>query len=325
MKKILSFVLAVFMVAGVAASAFAATTPTVYVDDTSAIYVLNTDTSVFEIADLDKVSPTDTLAIEIKGENASDKKEVTKFKAFFDSNRGTLAEGPAIENIKTSVNGATAYIYAVTFKLPDAGTAPVDIAGNIAVAKTLTSSKATDTPKYTLEVTSVYDTQEVSGTSATVNGTNKQYVLKFVDVTEVDIEFGNDLALFTVNASGQEKVNVKYSTKFNADFASKYQNANVEFVTFVKNPSFNRTGDLYIYAEKDTFIYEVTEDGAKAISSATYDEDYAAWKIKTRTLGAYAISDVELKTETAPESSIPAEESKPVDNGNAKPNPGTGR
>ena len=33
---------------------------------------------------------------------------------------------------------------------------------------------------------------------------------------------------------------------------------------------------MYIYAEdKDTFVYEVTEDGAKAID-ATWNEDYEA-------------------------------------------------
>ena len=48
-----------------------------------------------------------------------------------------------------------------------------------------------------------------------------------------------------------------------------------------------------IYADEDAFVYEVTADGAKALD-ATWDEDYEAWKFRTRSLTSYVISDVEL-------------------------------
>ena len=38
----------------------------------------------------------------------------------------------------------------------------------------------------------------------------------------------------------------------------------------------------------------MTADGLKEISKAEYDEDYGAWKIRTRKLGSYVVSDTEL-------------------------------
>ena len=66
-----------------------------------------------------------------------------------------------------------------------------------------------------------------------------------------------------------------------------------DFITFKGEPSFNKNGTLYIYADKDSFLYQVVDGELKAVD-AEYDEDYEAWEFKTRKLTAYAISDVEL-------------------------------
>ena len=99
-----------------------------------------------------------------------------------------------------------------------------------------------------------------------------------------------------------------------------YDYANIDFLTFEATPSFNKIGSLYIYADEDAFVYEVTADGAKKLD-ATWDEDYEAWVVKTRTLKAYAISDVELDEKTATEDKDDA--SSTTDGG--KENPDTGR
>ena len=99
-----------------------------------------------------------------------------------------------------------------------------------------------------------------------------------------------------------------------------YDYANIDFVNFEGKPSFNKAGTLYIYADEDSFIYEVTEDGAKAIK-AEWDEDYEAWTFKTRTLKSYAISDVELDEKTVTEDKD--DTSSTTDGG--KTNPDTGR
>ena len=97
-----------------------------------------------------------------------------------------------------------------------------------------------------------------------------------------------------------------------------YEYANIDFVTFVGQPSFNKTGTLYIYAPEDSFVYEVTAEGAKAVN-ATWNEDYEAWELRTRTLATYAISDTELDEKTVTED----KDDTTTDGG--KENPDTGR
>ena len=99
-----------------------------------------------------------------------------------------------------------------------------------------------------------------------------------------------------------------------------YDYANIDFVNFEFEPSFNKNGTAYIYADEDAYIYEVTADGAKEIKGLKWDEDYEAWTFKTRTLKSYAISDVELDEKTKTEDKY--ESSKPE---GGKENPDTGR
>ncbi len=204
-----------------------------------------------------------------------------------------------------------------------------DLAGTIRVAKTTSA----DAEKVDFEIEVGYGKEEVTDS---VTYDDDKPVLDFDDVEDViDIEFGDD-ALFTVDVTGQGKVNVKFDTKFDADIAAKYPEANLEFVRWTANPTFNRTGDLYIYADEDTFLYEVTADGLKEVKKAEYDEDYGAHYLRTRRLGTYVISDVELDLAASSEnaSSSGTSSSNPSTGGttgttqgntNVKPNPNTGR
>lgn len=79
---------------------------------------------------------------------------------------------------------------------------------------------------------------------------------------EFEVEFGDD-ARFVFNARGQSKLNLAYNTKYDKDFAYDYDDANIDFLTFEGEPTTNRTGTLYIYADEDSYIYEVTSKGAK--------------------------------------------------------------
>ena len=129
---------------------------------------------------------------------------------------------------------------------------------------------------------------------------------------EESLEFG-DVALFEVDTNGQSTdLYLGWNTTFNSTVAAKYPDANIDFVTFPATPVFNRNGDLYLYADEDTYFYEVADNEIKA-TKAVYDEDYGAFALKTRKLGSYAISDKELKIATAAVSSSEAtvEEEKP--------------
>lgn len=158
---------------------------------------------------------------------------------------------------------------------------------------------------------------------------DKNGAVKFSDdAEEVTLYFGaNEDAWFTFNAKGQGALNFGYTLKFNKEIADLFPKANIDFISWNAEPATNRTGDLYITADEDTFLYEVTENGIKEVKGAKYDEDEGAWHIRTRKLGAYAISDIELDTSVKVEgkdeaSSNSSTSSKP--NGD-KHNPDTGR
>lgn len=157
-------------------------------------------------------------------------------------------------------------------------------------------------------------------------------VVSFADDAsdEFTVEFGDD-AYFVFNARGQGKLNLAYNTKYNKDFAYDYDDANIDFINFEGEPTTNRTGTLYIYADEDSYIYEVTSKGAKKINGAYYDDDEEAWVIRTRNLTSYAISDKKLKTvdqmDNGSSSSSGSNSGSNSGSGsnNGKPNPDTGR
>lgn len=157
-------------------------------------------------------------------------------------------------------------------------------------------------------------------------------VVSFADDAsdEFTVEFGDD-AYFVFNARGQGKLNLAYNTKYNKDFAYDYDDANIDFINFEGEPTTNRTGTLYIYADEDSYIYEVTSKGAKKINGAYYDDDEEAWVIRTRNLTSYAISDKKLKTvdqmDNGSSSSSGSNSGSTSGSGsnNGKPNPDTGR
>lgn len=157
-------------------------------------------------------------------------------------------------------------------------------------------------------------------------------VVSFADDAsdEFEVEFGDD-AYFVFNARGQGKLNLAYNTKYNREFAYDYDDANIDFINFEGEPSTNRTGTLYIYADEDSYIYEVTSKGAKKINGAYYDDDEEAWVIRTRNLTSYAISDKKLKTvdqmDNGSSSSSGSNSGSTSGSGsnNGKPNPDTGR
>ena len=211
------------------------------------------------------------------------------------------------------------YVYCAIITLPEnKGNKAVDLAGTIKVGANSTSAKKSK--GIDIELTYLPDkrTEPLFDGGELTSG--KTGIVEFdKDAGEIDIDF-EDVATFTVDVSSQGKLNMEWNTTFDKEFGKKYDYANLEFITFEGEPSFNKTGTLYIYAEdKNTFVYEATEDGAKAVK-AEWNEDYEAWEIKTRKLTSYVLSDVELDKQTVTEDKN--ESSKPESD---KANPDTGR
>ena len=257
--------------------------------------------------------------------------DVKGYKVYADWKVGGQDVNPEIKYVKfAGSDGKYSYGYAAVITLPETESTKVfDLAGTLSVAKT--NSKAKDAiaqNKFS------FDTSYASTTSMKDKFDGGDLgkggaIVKFADdCGEIDIEFGEE-AMFTVNASGQGKLNLKYNTDFNAEFAAMYKNANIDFLTFTGEPTFNRNGTLYIYAKEDSYLYEVTDKGAKELD-AVWDENYEAWKLTTRTLGSYAVSDTKLdaKTESSDKEESSSESAQSGSSSMAdtgKLNPDTGR
>ena len=341
MKKILALTLAAVMAAGMTTVAFAADVEVDSVEfgDRATLFKYSSDDNIGKVVPADErdvLEPGATyyISLKVNGDETVltendidyDSSDMNKYKAFFDEKYGELGDFEVdYKKIETYSDREQAwdekgdYRYVVVFTTPeDNDSNPYyDVAGSIKVGTS--SSKANKTTGYPLDVTIAKDyIKEFDGDFVTYdNGA----VVKFEkDLGEIDIDFGDE-AMFTVDATGQGRLNLIWNTDFNKEFAADYDYANIDFLTFVGEPSFNKTGVMYIYAPEDSFIYEVTEDGAKAIN-ATWDEDYEAWTFRTRTLGSYAISDVELDEKTVTDDKD--DSSSTTEDGNKK-NPDTGR
>ena len=340
MKKIFALALAALMTAGMTTVAFAADDAYLQFGTKGQVVVDMNDDGKFlgdgkdEVADftddkvdLSKVPGGKKIAIVLKsskGGYITDKEDIKSYKVKTEWSVGDLDEKAAIELVKFD----SGYLYAVTFTLPEgAETKYQDLAGEVSIYKNSSDlKKDSDKVGITLNFGAEYGykTEDYDA----VADWDKVEVVDFDDVEgEETLTFGDDFE-FEVDVTGQGKLNLKWNNDFNKEFAAMYDYANIDFITFEKEPSFNKNGTAYIYADEDAYIYEVTADGAKEIKGLKWDEDYEAWKLTTRTLTSYAVSDVELDVKTSTDEDTDTDTDTGSDSStdtSEKPNPDTGR
>ena len=329
MKKIFALALAAIMTAGMTTVAFAAPKHdiAVYTDggDVQVYYDMDDDGVINgekEAADtLDLVDGGTELYIPLKltgGTIFSDDANLNGWKIGADWIVGELEEKP--EFVIKKIDGNN--IYAIKVVLPEnEGTKTISLAGSIYLYSTgagYAKDDATELNERRVALDLEYGKAAVDFVDQDLA---KASVIDFSDYEgETTLTFG-DYFEFEVDLTSQKKLNVKNNQDFNKDFAAMYDYANIDFINFVNEPTFNKNGIAYIYADEDAFIYEVTADGAKEIAGLEWDEDYEAWTFKTRTLKSYAISDVELDEKTVTDDKD--DSSSTTDGG--KDNPDTGR
>ena len=333
MKKIFALALAAVMTAGMTTVAFADMKPVFTKDgDQQHLLIDADDNGTFVISnDADK-NETDLsvaeggmkvallLYDETTGKNITEKDDVERYKVTADWEVSKPEAKPVIERIKIDNNGERLYAYAVTFVLPESPeTKTGDLLGDVTIYKT-TSDKKNAYNTFSVNLSYGFDDVWELATEGE-DLESDVTVVDFDDVDEAYLSFGEDFE-FEVDVTGQKKLNLKNNRDFNKEFAAMYDYANIDFINFEYEPSFNKIGTAYIYADEDAFIYEVTADGAKAIKGLEWDEDYEAWTFKTRKLTTYAISDVELDEKTVTEDKT--DDSSKTDDG-VKENPDTGR
>ena len=340
MKKIFALALAAVMTAGMTTVAFA-DNEGVYIAPGTDFYKLGSDDRA-EATSADEFEGGDQLVIPVSVfEDANKDGEYTSgedqgyltYTSDYDRNVVVRTDWKVGEKLGAEVEtGWVNYskvgslftgdsqIMSVIITLPENETTKVeDLAGTIRVGRTASAAKKG--PEFKLDISFFSDATKISNPD--FNGgeltSGKTGIVSFdKEAGEIDIDF-EDVATYTVDVDGQGKLNLAWNTDFDEDFGAMYNYANLHFFTFEGKPAFNKTGEMMVYADKDSFIYEVTEDGAKELN-ASYDEDFEAWVFKTRKLTSYVLSDVELNEKTVTEDKN--ESSKPE---SGKDNPDTGR
>ena len=186
---------------------------------------------------------------------------------------------------------ATSYKYLAAIKLKSSySTKKLDLLGSVKVVKK-TSGNHDDISSKDINAVVGYDSVS-AGDSMSID--NDAPVVDFEGIEdEIEILFSNT-ASFTVNAKGQGDLYLGYSVKPITSVIDQNEEANIDFISFPAKPSFNRMGQLRLFASEGSYVYEMGTNGLKKVE-ATYDEDYEAYVIETRTLGSYVIADRELK------------------------------
>ena len=223
------------------------------------------------------------------------------------------------------VDYSTGYTYWIKIDTKeDKTTKLLDLAGTLTIGTS--RSKAEDGKVYNLDTTMSNRTTPYNVVDEITIEANSNGAVKFdKEAEDVVIYFGdNEAAWYEFDARGQSALNFEWNMDFNREIADLFPKANIDFISWVAEPSTNRTGTLYITADADSYIYEVTEDGVKEVANAKYNEDEEAWEIRTRKLTAYAISDRELDTSITLDGEDNTSSSNTSNNG-GKDNPDTGR
>ena len=221
----------------------------------------------------------------------SDAVDGVKLKSKWDMN-GSLIDN--VEISKKKVTGETLsqkYIYFVEVELKDAGSVTAtDISGTIQLRK----SGEFDYEDMELDVNIelAYATATDSEITEDLQLFKEGHGFDYDDSYEFTFEC-DDESYFEVDTTGQGKLLLSATSDFDSDVAIIYPNANLDFF-YGNGGSFNRIGTLYLHAEPDSYLYQLRDDGRLVEVDAEYDEYDENFIIKTRTLGKYVISDVEL-------------------------------
>ena len=118
------------------------------------------------------------------------------------------------------------------------------------------------------------------------------YLLKYDYDEEVEFSFGLEPneGTFTVDVSGQGKNLLYYDTIIDEGIADANKDAKIFALNF-NNTKFNRTGEFVYEGEDFEYAYELLDDGSLKLLGEFDGEEVS---FKTRVLGKYLFSDVEL-------------------------------
>ncbi len=120
------------------------------------------------------------------------------------------------------------------------------------------------------------------------HSSNKNVTFSFADVD----------AYFNVRLEDQADVNMHYTTKAIKSIVQANEDADLSFLQFNGNPTFDFNGTLtynVVDNDKDWYLYEVNSENKLVKTKAEYNKEEGTLTLKTKTLSSYVVSDKELK------------------------------
>ena len=357
MKKVLSVLLAAAMVMGMSVSAFAANNDKVWGADATDVESKALVQDLHFSAQMDVVR-VDGTVLNVNCNTNKDQNGVdfsfqpgddVYFYILSDTNGTGDSDGVLVEaidkdwsiNIKSNSYVEDAYFVAGTDKsskasaLATVGTrkyVKVEIDDNyddldedevnfyLYIADNATKAKSA-------KATVSYDFDNVNEKYVDFDFTNDadhtaKWIVKEGDGGIAVFDFEDD-CYFTVKMKSEEEVILNFESKDYVKAIDKAFDYEADYITYNfkgENDEFYRTGELFIEADDDTFIY--AWDGSALVEvEATYVEDYEVancgvevdgWMIETNELGYYVVSDIEVEIEAEEvETEVEAEKANP--------------
>ena len=218
-----------------------------------------------------------------------------------------IAKKKVTNTMGTVIPAANRYYYMLAVTVADSNsTSDADVIGTLTLNKTKSPKVKELKLAMDLNVNWAHSYLDSSGDYIVSDDLSdikaeKYYSLKFDSDDTVELEF-EDGSTFTVDVSGQGKTLVYFDTNFNSQLAAKYPLAELNFWNG-NGAKFNRTGEFFLSVsnyDSTVFLYELKSDGALSeVTSAEFDDKDEGFYFRTRTLGKYVVSDMELETGTA--------------------------
>jgi len=326
MKKVFALVLAVAMVMSLSAVAFAKGVEindgVADVDTTARRYAADSNKMIPDVIQYGKAAYFAILDVEGNLITRHEIVDGLKVKVEYEMGKELVADAGVsvvkkyVENASTIVEGAEpGYYYFVEIKtVAKETTSDADIIATLELNK---SKKGDDEGKnykvkdleIDIEVNvgyenSYYDWYTDSGVELYVYGDTvgdntelepeTYYLLKYDYDDETEFTFGafadQNEGTFTVDVSGQGKNLLYYDTKLDDGIADANPDAKIFALNF-NNTKFNRTGEFMYEGEDFEYAYQLMADGSLKLLGEFDGEEIT---FKTRVLGSYLFSDVEL-------------------------------
>lgn len=326
MRKVLSLVLAVVMVLGMASVAFAANSkePLTLSDTgwstkpTDAGKAIGTSAEYGKTIYIPIMTASGNLEL-VRGDSAVNTEKVKdivdgiRVKVSYDMGKEYVSGTPTVVSKKTA--GQDNYQYYLAIKTV---AAPEETDENDVIMYVTLNSASKD-----LAVTFSLKNKGVDVDSDFDVEAEEKTVWNFDDVDDtIEINFDEDYAIFTVNAKGEAEKPLYFDYKVNQAVIDANPTANIDFFGFKDAPTFYKSGIMAITCDADAFVYEIVDNQVIALKGE-YNKETEMFEFKTRKLGKYAISDVELVSAEPDEdisSDVPSADEAPDE----KPNPDTG-